>query len=64
MNLPDVRHQEGHVGSGVVLSQCREVQSWMGTVTGVQMVSDDPGAWAHSDDRGKQDAAYDRKCSC
>ena len=35
MNLPDVRHEEGHVGSGVVLSQCREVQSWMGTVTGV-----------------------------
>ena len=36
-SLPDVRHQEGHTGSGVVgvLSQCREVQSWMGTVTGV-----------------------------
>lgn len=34
-SLPDVRHWEGHVGSGVVLSQCQQVQSWMGTVTGV-----------------------------
>lgn len=36
-SLPAVRHREGHMGSGVVgvLSQCREVQSWMGTVTGV-----------------------------
>ena len=35
MGLPDVRHRKGHGGSGMMgsLSQCREVQSWMGTVT-------------------------------
>ena len=34
---PAVRHREAHMGPGVVgvSSQCREVQSWVGTVAGV-----------------------------